>query len=372
MPVPPSKSVVDERVERFRSMTEGKLMKRRTFLTMCGALGLSPALFRLTPAFAQGTEIVLVNAGGDAVAAMTEAFAQPFMEENPGFTVYVDGSNPTSGSIKSMVESGNVTWDVADRNIPASLELGRQDLLREIDYSIVDRNKLRPEHVGQWGVGSYLFSNVIAFDTAAFPGGPPQTWADVWNVAEFPGRRAFRKHIDGQLEAALLADGVPPAELYPLDVDRALEKIREIKENAIFWASGAESQQLFRDREVTCGNLWSTRATVLHQETDGEISYHFNEGISWTGAWIVLKDNPAGDEAFRLIAFMQDPEVQVRLFELLGNGPINPEAAALVPEELKQFDPGSPENYSKQVPVDPEWYAEHSATVLNRYIEAVS
>ncbi|WP_157961767.1 ABC transporter substrate-binding protein [Acuticoccus kandeliae] len=365
-------SFAEDCVDLLRQTTDGKAVNRRSFLTLCGVLGVSAGMFRFSPALAADKEIVLVNWGGDAVTAMTEAFAKPFMAANAGTEVFVDGAGPSSGKVKAMVESGSVTWDVADRNIPASLELGRQGLLEEIDYTIVDKSKVRPEHAGQWGVGNYIFSNVLTWDTAAFPDKAPSTWADFWNVKDFPGRRALRKHIDGQLEAALLADGVAPADIYPIDVDRALEKIKEIKEHTIFWGSGAESQQIFRDREVVMGNLFNTRASVVRRETDAAIEFTYNQGIVWPGAWIVMKNNPAGKDVFKLIASTQDPAQQIVLFELLGNGPINPAAAALVPDELKPLDPGSPENYAKQIPADGEWYADNSATVLNRYIEAIS
>jgi len=65
------------------------------------------------------------------------------------------------------------------------------------------------------------------------------------------------------------------------------------------------------------------------------------------------KGNPAGKEAFRFIATAQDPASQVELFKALGNGPVNPAASALVPAELKPEDPGSPENYAKQIPPTP-------------------
>lgn len=358
--------------ELLRELTDGKPVRRRTFLAACGALGVSSTLFRFGPAMAAGKEIVLVNWGGDAVTAMAEAFAKPFMASQRDLKVHVDGAGPSSGAIKNMVQSGRVTWDVADRNIPAALELGRQGLLEEIDYSIVDRGKVRPEHASQWGVGNYIFSNVLAWDTKAFPDRAPTTWADFWNVKDFPGRRTLRKHIDGQLEAALLADGVPADKLYPIDVDRALDKIRQIKEHTIFWASGAESQQLFRDREVVMGNLFNTRASVVLKETNRAVDFTFNQGIVWPGSWIVMKNNPAGKDVFRFIASTQDPKAQVALFELLGNGPVNPAAASLVPDALKPLDPGSPENYAKQIRADGEWYAANSAAVLNRYIEAIA
>jgi hypothetical protein len=50
---------------------------------------------------------------------------------------------------------------------------------------------------------------------------PLESWADVWNVEGFPGRRVSRKHPIDSMEQALLADGVAPDKLYPLDADRA-------------------------------------------------------------------------------------------------------------------------------------------------------
>lgn len=356
----------------LRERTEGQTVNRRQFLTIAAALGLSPALFRLTPAAAQAKEVVVVNWGGDAVTAMGKAWAEPFMKQAGAPKVVVDGSGPSSAKIKLMVESGRVTWDVVDRNLIAALELGRQNLLEKIDYAIVDKNKVRPAHAGEWGVGSYIYANVLTYQTDAFGGRTPASWKDFWNLKDFPGKRALRKHIDGQLEAALLADGVPADKLYPIDVKRALDKIKSIKAQTVFWSTGAESQQLFRDKEVVMGGLWNTRAEVARKESAGKVSYTYNEGSAWVGAWLVPKGNPAGKDVFKFVASSQDPAGQVELFKMLGNGPVNPAASASVPADLKPWDPGSPENYAKQIPADPEWYAANSATVLNQYLEAIS
>lgn len=358
-------------VELLREQTDGRVVHRRTFLSLLALLGISPALVQMRPAHAQARELVVVNFGGDAVTAMTKAWAEPY-NRTASLKAVVDGSGPSSAKIKAMVESGKVTWDVVDRNLAAAIELGTQNLLQKIDYSIVDRNKVRPEHVGEWGIGSYLFAFVLAYQTDAFGGRIPRTWADFFNLKEFPGRRTMRKHIDGQLEAALLADGVPADKLYPLDVKRALDKIRSIKKDTIFWSTGAEMQQLLRDREVVMGNVFNTRAMVVKRETNGKVDFHYNQASAWVGAWLALKGSPAGKDAFRFMASTQDPAAQVELFKLLGNGPVNPAAAAMVPDDLKPMDPGSPENYRIQVPIDPQWYATNSATVLNQYLEAIS
>jgi putative spermidine/putrescine transport system substrate-binding protein len=364
-------SFAQDCLQLLREQTEGRTVSRRAFLSTLAVLGIAPELFRLTPAYAQSKEIVVVNFGGDAVTAMTKAWADPF-NKTSAVKAVIDGSGPTSAKMKAMVESGKVAWDVVDRNLIAALELGRQNLLEKVDYSIVDKSKLRPEHAGEWGVGAYIYAYVIAYQTDAFGGRTPKTWKDFFNLKDFPGKRTMRKYLDGQLEAALLADGVPPDKLYPLDVKRALDKIKSIKKDTFFWSTGAESQQLFRDKEVTMGNVWNTRAQVSKRESNGKIDFTFNEGSAWVGAWLVPKGNPAGKDAFRFIAATQDPASQVELFKALGNGPVNPAAAAMVPAELRSLNPGSPENYGMQVLANAEWYAANSATVLNQYLEAIS
>jgi len=347
-------------------------MNRRALLALAGATGAALGIGGMSRAFGQTREMLLVNWGGDAIGAMGKAWAEPFMKANPGLTVKLDGAGPSSGKIKAMVESGKVTWDVCDRNLPASVELGRLGLLEEIDYSIVDKGKIRPEHAGKWGVGSYLYSNVLTWDTRAFGGRKPQNWADFWNIKDFPGKRTMRRTIDGQLEAALLADGVPPEKIYPIDMKRALDKIKQIKEHTVFWNSAADSQALLRDREVTMGGLFNTRALVTKRDTNGAIDFTYNQGSVWVGAWIVPKGAPLGKDVMKFIASTQDPAGQIELFKILGNSPVNPAAAAQVPENMRALDAGSAENYAKQIPADAEWYAANAATALQQYLDAIS
>lgn len=362
----------DDCLAILREQTEGKRVHRRRFLQALAVLGAIPAGLRLTPAQAATGEIVIVNWGGDAVPAYDAIWAQPFNAANPGAKALINGSGPSSGKIKAMVESGAVTWDVCDRTVPASIELGRQNLLEKVDWSIVSRDKLRPAHRSDWGVGAYLYSFVLTYDERALKGPAPKNWKDFWNVKDFPGKRTLRNNIEGMLEAALLADGVPRDKIYPIDVDRALAKIKEIKQHTIFWATGAESQQLFRNQEVVMGNLWHTRSMLLAKEVGDRIKFTFEEGVLFPGAWIVPKNNPAKERAWKFVASAQDPKSQVELFKRVGNGPVNPAAAELVPAEMKALDCGSPENFARQVAVDNEWYAEHYATILARYMDAIA
>ncbi|MGY3585642.1 extracellular solute-binding protein [Bradyrhizobium sp. USDA 4350] len=281
-------------------------------------------------------------------------------------------TGPTPGKIKAMVESSNVAWDVADRNLLSALELGRQGLLEKVDESIVDLNAVPSQFRTEWGVGSYFFSFVITYDSARFGATPPQTWKDFWDTQNFKGKRALRNNVEGVLESALLADGVERHKLYPLDVDRGLEKVRAIKKDTIFYSNTSEAQQLLRSGEVSVGSLWNTRAQGVKEDTKGRVNYHFNEGILLIAAWNVLKGTKNAKDAWRWVALSQDPTLQVALLTRLGWGPINPAANKLIPAELQQQNPGSPENLARQVAVEAEWYARHYFEVQNRYLDVLA
>src|SRR3546814_17101152 len=92
---------------------------------------------------------------------------------------------------------------------------------------------------------------VIAYDSGRYGDDAPTTMADFFDVERFPGNRSMYKWGVSSWEAALLADGVAPDALYPLDIERAHEKILALKDDVIsFWGGGAESQTVLLTGEI--------------------------------------------------------------------------------------------------------------------------
>ncbi len=141
------------------------LPSRRLVLAGLGAAGLSPALLGAGRARAAGPQVVMANWGGDAQRAFAATFV-PHYDKVTGGKMILDGAGPSNGKIRAMVESGNVTWDICDGGAAAIGELGiKLGLLEPIDYSVVDRSKVIPEFVFDYGVGNYFFSFVMAWNT---------------------------------------------------------------------------------------------------------------------------------------------------------------------------------------------------------------
>ena len=358
-----------------RELARGR-MDRRDFVRLCLGAGIAPAvagsgILTASEAAAAAQEIVLCNFGGDAVRAMGEAWGEPFTAET-GVPVVVDGGVPLAGKIKAMVESGNVVWDVCDGDGFLCDQLGKQGLLEAVDYSIVDKAKLPQGWAYDHGIANYTYSFVLAYDTSLFPDRAP-TLKDFFDTETYPGFRTMWKYQMGAMEACLLGDGVPADQLYPADIDRAIAKARSLGDNVIYWESGASSQEMMMSGEAVMGIIWNTRASVLERDTGGRVTWTWDEGLYCHSSFVMPKGHKADAAATnRFLDSVLDPARQIRLLELLGNGPTNPAAASMLPEEMVRLDPGHPTNVARQVTRSEKWYEEHYDEAVERWLDGIS
>ena len=80
-----------------------------------------------------------------------------------------------------------------------------------------------------------VYSTTFGYRTDVFEGDQPATIADVFDLEKYPGKRSLERRPINNLEWALLADGVAPADVYPMlstseGVARALAKLDTIKD----------------------------------------------------------------------------------------------------------------------------------------------
>jgi putative spermidine/putrescine transport system substrate-binding protein len=359
-------------LEKFVERTEGKVYRRRTFFSMCAILGIAPTMAKLSPAMADAKELVLVNWGGDAIKGMKAAWVDAYLKKYPDRKVAIDGTGPATGRIKLMVESKKVTWDVMDRNLHTALELGPQGMLEPIDYSVVDKSKVRPEHAVEWGIGNYIYAMVLTYNTKKWGGMLPENWKDVWDFQKFPGKRAFRREPDATLEAALMAAGVPKDKIYPIDMKLALDMHKKMKEHAIYYDVIADGQNAYRNGEAHLGVLLNTRAWPLKQDTKGLVDWTWNEGISWGACWMIPKGASGGRAISDFINVTLEPEGQAQLLKTNGYGPSNPEAAKLLDAEWNKVNPGAPENYAKMLPGGIAWYAKNATDARQQLLDVLA
>lgn len=133
-----------------------------------------------------------------------------------------------------MVKTGNVSWDIyLDGEIQAASSAHREitEDLFEFCRQFTDRKDLDPHSCTAGGALLQSTATLLGYRTGKTGDPVPQTWGGHVGYPKFPGGRAFPNLDDPWrvMAAALLADGVGRDKLFPLDVDRALRKLDEIR-----------------------------------------------------------------------------------------------------------------------------------------------
>src|SRR5437867_6729590 len=171
--------------------------------------------------------LTLAAAGGSYQDDLKAAWEVPFTAQTG--TKFVNDSPEDMAKVKSMVEAGKVSWDLIDDSSGAAIQYCGK-YLEKLDFSIINRNAYPPGTVSDCGVPYAYGSLLFTYNTRKYGTNPPTKIADFFDVQHFPGHRIiFHDFYIGVLEDALIADGVPPDQLYPLNIDRALRKLDTIK-----------------------------------------------------------------------------------------------------------------------------------------------
>ncbi|KRQ94103.1 ABC transporter substrate-binding protein [Bradyrhizobium jicamae] len=317
------------------------------------------ALATLSSLPASADQITFVSQGGAYQKAQTVAILDPSAKKL-GITINQDSIPDAWPAIKSQVASGKPTWDVVDVPTGNCLRGGEQGLVEKLDFAKLPNAAAMPEaYRSAYSVTYEFYSSVLAFSRKKFPDAAPSSWADFWDVKKFPGRRALRNHPFATLEAALMADGVAPDKLYPLDVDRAFKKLEEIKPSiTVWWTSGAQSAQLLNDGEVDMVMAWNGRVSALMGE-GAKVAFTYNQGILQSTSLCILKGAPNLATAVRFVNEAVDPVHQANLPLHIDYGPANPKAfdtGVIKPERVAQL-PSAPDNASKQALMSYAWWS---------------
>ena len=316
---------------------------RRRFLTLSGAALAAPWVIA-GPARAAG-QVIVRTPGGAYDDIMRRHVYDPFTKET-GITVMPVAA--TVAKLMAMFRANNVELDLIDTGDGPLVTLGLAGALEPIDYGSWKWTK--PEDIAsdyrhEFRVANFVYASVMAYNKESFPDGKhPKNWADFWDAAKFPGPRSLADMATTapDLEFALLADGVPPDQIYPIDLDRAFKSLSRIRPHIRkFWDTGALSAQMLSDKEVVLSSIWSGGLQKLI-DRGAPLGYIWEGNMIQVQALGIFKGSPNKANAQKLADFMMQPEVQAKYAKDLQYGPTNLKAFGMLPPEQVERMPGSP------------------------------
>jgi len=335
--------------------------------TGCGSSGSSSQSTSASSSKEESKELVVVDWGGNYTNVRKKATYEPFEKK---YGVKITIVSPTDyGKLKAMVNSGNVEWDVVNVDSDFAIRGGKEGLLEKLDFNTIKTDGFDKQFVNDYGIASETFDVALSYNTNTFTGdNHPKTWVDFWDTKKFPGQRSMQKYPEGTLEAALLADGVKPENLYPLDVDRAFKSLDKIKGDVkVWWSTGAEAPQLLANGEISSAAAWSGRVVAAKKQGSPE-EVEYNQALVYGDSWVVPKGAKHKDLAMKFINFASEAEQQAEFSRNVDYAPTNSKALPLLTEEIKKRIGISSDNKaSNKIYANTEWWADNYNAVNERF-----
>ncbi len=323
-----------------------------------------------------------VSLTGPAKDMARKVFLKPYAQAT-GTELGEAGWDGSLDGLRKLVASHGADLLLLDG--PMLVAACRAQLLDRIDWQGLGRDRFLPQAASDCGAGAYLASTVLAWDREKLPFWPG--WPDFWDVTKHPGRRGLHRGARGNLEIALMADGVAIGDVYrtlrtPDGLDRAFRKLDQLKPYIVWWDQPGQPAQLLAAGKVlltsapsaslpmaslpgavASGSMAASRPTVSSHAIGVQWAGGLVEAESW--AAVHTPAHPHAAQAALIIA--TDPAREAEFARATGFGPSTTAAVSLLPAASRAQNPSAPNNLQSGLPIDEGFWAENGDRLEARF-----
>ena len=339
----------------------------------------------LAAAAASADDLTIVSWGGAYTKSQAEAYFKPWMART-GHRILSEDYSGGLSEVKAQVEAGNVTWDIVDVEDSEAVLGCDEGLFEEIDPAILpaapDGTPAEEDFlegtIGDCAIGSVVWSTAYAYNPARLSP-PPATIQDFFDLEKFPGRRGMRKTPKVNLEMALVADGVPPDQVYevmatPEGIARAFAKLDRIRAHVLWWEVGAQPPQLLVDGEVIMTTAYNGRIFDAIVAEGQPLAMVWDAQVLAVENWAVVKGAPNLELALDFIRFAAMSENMAAQASWISYAPARKSASDLVGSyhadpglKMGRHLPTWPDNMKTAIWEDEEFWADHLDELNERF-----
>lgn len=333
--------------------------------------GLTLAASAFLTGLAHAETLSVVTFGGAYEDAAKHAYFTPFTEKTKNdftFESYDGGI----AKLQAMVQAKNTTWDLIDLETNDAITACDEGLLQKFDVSTIgDTKDFLPGSILKCAVASMVWSTIYAYDSSKLKTAPTAI-ADFFDVQKFPGKRGLRKSPKVAMEWALLADGVPKAELYkvlgtPAGVERAFKKLDTIKSSIVWWEAGSQAPQLLADGAVAMVMAYNGRIADAVKKDGKPFKIVWDGQVYDYEWWAVPTGAKHAKTADEFIVFASQPQRYADLSKYIPYAPPRKEAIALVDKARLNDLPTAPANFKNAVQIDAAFWADNGDSLGKQF-----
>ncbi len=349
--------------------TNAGLTRRDVLKWGAAAGGASLIAGRQARAAGAGDGKLYIRGVGGVLDELQKKYIDSVFTQETGIEVGYVLIQPSS-KLLTLGQTSGIPVDIIDAPELVMASVNAHGYLDKIDWSRIPTPREDLAKTTDFSVPLQISADVLTYNTKRYGPGlrtPPTSWADVWNLEAFPGRRVLADITNARppIEIALMADGVAIKDLYPLDLDRAFAKLQEIKPNILkFHHSAGEHDQLYSTEQVDIGEGLSGRVGAL-AIAGAPYEFTWNQGVKSPQCYGIVKGSSMTDAAYKWLDVATRPEVQAKIVSPeLMYAPANRKSLDLTPPEWRKYMATSPEAEENSFFLDSSWWADNFDKVV--------
>ena len=321
--------------------------------------------------------------GGAYQAMQQKAYAEPYAAAAGVNIIWDESSAEAVAKLRAQNEAGNVTWDLVDVLATDGIRLCDEGLVADVPFDewlapapdgTAASEDLGKNIVSDCHIPTNLYSTTFGYrtDVADWGGKVPEDICAIFDLENFPGKRALEKRPINNLEWALICSDVPVDQVYDTleteeGVDKALAKLETIKDQTVWWSAGAETPQLLADGEVVIGSTYNGRLFSVIEEQKQPVAMLWDYEVFDIDGFVVPADLPE-DRLNRVKHFLRyatDTQHLADQAKFISYGPARASSQPLVTThvdlgiEMAPHMPTSPENAKTGFLFNYTWWADH-------------
>ncbi len=339
--------------------------------TLLAAVAIFAApVFASSSTAARANDLTIVTREEAMQSAIQSAYVQPFTAVT-GLAVQQQLWEGGIDTLRVRPKTTDDPWDLVLTD-PDELTIGcNEGLFEKLDWTAIGgKDHYMPQAVSDCGLGAVVAATILAWDKDKLPVAP--TWQDFWDVAKYPGKRGLRKGVRGNLEFALMADGVALADVYktlatPDGVDRAFRKLDQLKPYIEWWSTEAEAAHILASGDVLMTSAPSGQIATLAGQEHKNFGLQFASSLYEIESWSIVKGSANLRAAQQFLYFTGMPAVEMRLLRQSGDAGLAKGLNEGLPPELAAESPGSTANLAAGLKVDAGFWHDNLPRLRQRF-----
>lgn len=322
-------------------------------------------------------ELNVVSWDGAYVKSQILGFIRPY-EEHANIRVNVLQYTGGIDEIRRQVRAWNVQWDVVDLELFDAIRACNEGLLEHIDPKTLPdapdgttaQDDFIPVSLMSCGVGNVVGSTVVSYRQDKFKE-PPGRLEDFFDLKKYPGRRGLRRSPQGNLEWALIADGVATEDVYKVlsteeGLDRAFRVLNRIKPYIEWWRTGEEAVRLLETNAVAMSSAYSGRLDDAVQRGE-PLAIVWDHQVWFYDVWAIPKNGRRTEQAMDFVRYATTTQSLAAQARYIPYGPVRQSSMALLEPELRERLPTSRKNLRTAIELNAGWWSENLDRIAPRF-----